>query len=531
MSTKYYIGVGGTGARIAEALLHICAAGLGPDQLGIILVDPDDSNGNLDRTKRLLGSYLDARQKMRDFTGASGFFRTELVTPKAASDVVWKIFADRNVTLASRVNYDNLKSIGSPMAGLMEVLFSEQELKTPLNEGFRGHPSIGAVIMSNVDVHEDPWAWILDRLASAPDRPKEFDVFLAGSVFGGTGAAGVPTFGAPKMLKQRTGAVLGGGTRPASKVRLGSALVLPYFVFDINERTRELEQKGQMFKRPEDFPLATRVALEYYAMQYDSRGLAFDDVYLLGDSLMQSVGTFGEGSTRQENRAHYIELAGALAAIDFFQSGSSTLSDTTSFLTAARDTTTIDWSSLPVTRVDSRVDALQEEVELRMAAFATFAFALNTEGLPVLAARPADRLEAWYQQSFKKPREQTLADPNSGLNRAAIESVAEFGTTFLQWVASLDDSASKVELFDRTKLFDYADGRRPTLLPRERNTIGTLLKSAPNEGMDRGQFHDELGRVAPLSAEAVGSGRFMYLFASAALTFCQRNYKLALPKS
>lgn len=534
MNTKYFIGVGGTGARIAEALLHVCAAGLGPDQLGIILIDPDDSNGNLDRTRRLLTGYLDARTRMKGFGGASRFFHTEIVTPTEPEDVVWRIFADRNVTLSSRINYDNLKSAGSPMANLMEVLFSEQELKTSLNEGFRGHPSIGAVIMSNMDESTDPWKWILERLANAPARPQEFDIFLAGSVFGGTGAAGVPTFGAPKMLKQRDGALIGRESPARSKVRLGGALVLPYFSFGL-EGTRELEAKGQMFKRPDDFPLATRVALEYYAAKYDavkqdgSRSLGFDEVFLLGDSLLQSVGTFGEGSTRQNNRPHYIELAGAFAALDFFREGDGTAKRETSFFTAGRTTAAVDWSSLPVSRRASQAKMMQGDVQLRMAAFATFAYALHTEGLPVLATRAKDRMESWYLKSFSKSAEQGDADPSATANRKSIEAVAEFGLTFLHWIANLDDPQSRVELFDRTRIFEYADNVAGAIIPAQRNTISSLVKSAtPGALSKKGQFVDALTRTSPFATEAAAAGRFLHLFAASALTFCEGNYALNL---
>src|ERR1041385_6511722 len=60
MVTNYFLGVGGTGARVAEALIHCCAMGFGPKDLFILLVDPDQGNGNLDRTVMLLKHYDEA---------------------------------------------------------------------------------------------------------------------------------------------------------------------------------------------------------------------------------------------------------------------------------------------------------------------------------------------------------------------------------------------------------------------------------------------------------------------------------------
>jgi hypothetical protein len=45
----YLIASGGSGAKVAEALIHLCGAGLGPDSLQILSVDTDDNNGNRSR--------------------------------------------------------------------------------------------------------------------------------------------------------------------------------------------------------------------------------------------------------------------------------------------------------------------------------------------------------------------------------------------------------------------------------------------------------------------------------------------------
>ena len=44
----YAIGVGGTGAKCLESLIHLSAAGMMPksDELHVLFVDPDTSNGS-----------------------------------------------------------------------------------------------------------------------------------------------------------------------------------------------------------------------------------------------------------------------------------------------------------------------------------------------------------------------------------------------------------------------------------------------------------------------------------------------------
>ena len=48
---NFIIGIGGTGAKCLEHLLHSCAAGLGPKNLWAGMVDQDEANGNVSRTK------------------------------------------------------------------------------------------------------------------------------------------------------------------------------------------------------------------------------------------------------------------------------------------------------------------------------------------------------------------------------------------------------------------------------------------------------------------------------------------------
>ena len=50
---NFIIGIGGTGAKCLEQLIHCCSTGLGPDQLWAGMVDQDEANGNVSRTKML----------------------------------------------------------------------------------------------------------------------------------------------------------------------------------------------------------------------------------------------------------------------------------------------------------------------------------------------------------------------------------------------------------------------------------------------------------------------------------------------
>jgi hypothetical protein len=64
----YLISAGGSGAKVAESLIHLCGAGFGPDSLGILSVDADDHNGN----RSLLESRPPAYQDCSKFNWSWG---------------------------------------------------------------------------------------------------------------------------------------------------------------------------------------------------------------------------------------------------------------------------------------------------------------------------------------------------------------------------------------------------------------------------------------------------------------------------
>jgi hypothetical protein len=59
------VAVGGTGAKVAEAIVHTAAAGLGVDRLLIGFVDQDSGNGNTSRGVETVRAYAAARSARR----------------------------------------------------------------------------------------------------------------------------------------------------------------------------------------------------------------------------------------------------------------------------------------------------------------------------------------------------------------------------------------------------------------------------------------------------------------------------------
>ncbi|AMR28314.1 hypothetical protein A0257_15275 [Hymenobacter psoromatis] len=515
MQENFLIGIGGTGSRVLEAFVHCCAAGFGPKgKVYLLLIDPDAGNGNLTRTKTLIEEYRRLRAAFkREETNAA--FQTEIVIPDGDAPFVWSIFDEADQTLKKYIGYTNLRSQDGPLADVADLLFTQSELDTKLNEGFRGHPSIGAVVMADPPMNEYPFKMLKDNMPSEAGAGR---VFLVGSIFGGTGAAGFPTLGADKVLKYNADLQTSlGGNR--SKVLLGGALVLPYFDFAVDNTKGET-----MFVTPQDFPMATKAALHYY----NDKQLAFDQYYFIGDSLAQKVGNFSTGTSTQENRPHYVELASALAAFDFFRQEQPKEGADKSYFIASRETPTVTWDQLPLSRYGDQLAGLRSDFRRDIGDFTLFCYTYLTVGHRHLdpANRSETKLASWYKDSFKGG-DSAKDDPTHGDNRALFGLMTSYARRYLRWITDLDDRAH-VQLIDSDKLLasQGADSKAvlPLKLPQEwKQNIGLLYRGQPG-GRDFDYYTASVlnnSEIKDYSQHA--ADRYLNIFFRAAKKFNQDN--------
>lgn len=78
----YFIGIGGSGAKVMESLTHLAAAGILPnvprqERLYVMSVDPDVGNGNLKRSSAALNN-LSVFQEL-GFGADTSLFKTEVI--------------------------------------------------------------------------------------------------------------------------------------------------------------------------------------------------------------------------------------------------------------------------------------------------------------------------------------------------------------------------------------------------------------------------------------------------------------------
>ena len=288
----YFVSIGGTGAKVMESLTHLCIAGLLPERerLYITAIDPDVGNGNLERTATALNNFA----VFQNFSVGNDtpLFKNKI---SIVRPFPWNP-SGHDKTLDDMLEFHH-QSRG--VAKLYEALYTRRERATTLNEGFRGHPSIGAAVLAKNFDDGTQWTTLTAQIEKSVGEGDSVKIFLAGSVFGGTGAAGLPTVA--RLLRNNLADY-------ADKISIGGVLILPYFSFTPTDVADEL------FARSENFLPNTKAALKYYA----ERENLFDATYFVGDSVLTPVGEFSVGSANQRNEAHIVELYAALAAIDFF---------------------------------------------------------------------------------------------------------------------------------------------------------------------------------------------------------------------
>jgi len=321
MSRCFIFAIGGTGSRVLRSLTHLLAAGVKPENntfdIVPIIIDPHHGNEDLQRAARMLDWY----KKVRKISNPNGFFSTNICTledlkadgPDKYDEKTTFTFKLRGSGDKFR-NYIGYGNMDQENQALVDLLFSGVSkdnrgedcdlLDIQMDIGFVGNPNVGSVVLNQI-VDSD----IFDSFARNFD-PDNDRIFIISSIFGGTGAAGFPC-----LLKNiREGK--GESSANLKQAKIGAVSVLPYF---------KLEKNDNSAINYSDFIAKTKSALYYYAKSVTGeKTRSVNVMYYIGDRPDKSY-TNDPGYGGQKNKAHFIELAGALAIINFLSMNSSDL--------------------------------------------------------------------------------------------------------------------------------------------------------------------------------------------------------------
>lgn len=351
-----FIAIGGSGTKVAEALVRLLAAGAPTrrdengyltsvgDSLQIWRVDPDRTSGAASALNRALEEYRTLQhvlQEQHQAEIASSHWAIDVESNVRHLDPL-QLREGSNGILSLRGILD-ASSDKKKAAPLLAAFYAEKDLDVELDRGFYQKPFIGSAVMSvfanSLEDDSSP-AGRKAGLTAFDSTPVNF--FLCGSLHGGTGACGVPVMG--RFLSARR-------KMKSWPWRVGGCLLAPYCVppqppfgalpegepIDTT-KVRDLakryanepaffgmtpEEKEKLvtqillgfYANPEDIEARARQGLTFYK---DHSADYFDELYLVGKPAPDKLTRWSNGGGSQENPSNSAEFVAALSALNFF---------------------------------------------------------------------------------------------------------------------------------------------------------------------------------------------------------------------
>lgn len=424
---NYFICIGGSGARVLRAVVHMAACGLiRLENLDVVLIDPDKDT----KTTTIAVDELKDYQEVTRIYGKNKHFRpfiTHFRQRENDSYIISPMAENVNTLL-------DLCRTEPETEEIMSWFFKEGELKQNLDKGFYARPAIGSVFFSNFknkDIEH-----LLETIIGALRNQEDVNLMFVGSVFGGTGASGMPTL--LKLLAEELEKEGRRGNELYRYLHTGAVFVLPYF--NVLDAETQIRKNGDIAIQIGSFTGNARQALYYYDAEqfYGSfttdNCRKFQNIYLIGQSSLDDVCEYAVGSAGQKNKAHIVELYGALAVGDYFgrvTEKKEAVEKEGIFVFAREDKIT--WKSFPIPFGYQEGDVRRYIVSfLRFCVFFTFfiyeelyeSIHNGLEGINVYGRRRFFRREQWYYR--------LINEKDDGL-KGNMNTIRAYCVDFLKW--------------------------------------------------------------------------------------------------
>jgi hypothetical protein len=422
---KIVIGVGGAGTKSLEAFLYLMAAGVGiDDEVRIGIVDQDQTNGSGNAAEKTIADYIQLRRTLRsqsgDYLGASALLSGAIQYDPAKSK--WCPAVSNDETLSKLLGYpteqdENLRDL---FGSLFEP--SARELGLPLNEGFRGRPFLGAAVMTHrarqaIDANEGLWGDIKQLIED--QQVSDVHCVLVGSIFGGTGASGIPTIA--KQLRDMPAA-------KGKKVRISAVLLLPYFSY-ADEGTGKSpgadDGNGKVSARSAESLSRAGNALRYYGeiVREDVVPL-FDTAYLVGWQPAVQLQHPSDGGPDQKNPPMIVELLAGLGISRLLSLDGEAATRSGFSLLGRSEKNSFSWADLPELASGGRARE-------RLRQFTRFCLAYRYFYSAAMHGEP--HLDLWRERA----RHELRLDFRTQETNGTLDALAAFCGRYLQWIAAL----------------------------------------------------------------------------------------------
>lgn len=325
MAKEFFVmGIGGTGMRCIESLIHLCAMGMFDDTtIHLLALDTDKNNGNFSRLKEVKEAYLNAKNldKANRMPLKDSFFSADLKYYEFSPNY------EKKSTFKEVFSYSDTKYNNPDATDLADLVLTEDVEDFNLRHGYRARTHLGSMMMYH-SIIEAAKARIQNELkeflsalitASNNGNPK---VFILGSVFGGTGASSIPII--PQAISKAAEIVSNGAANVLRSAYFASTLLTAYFSFKAPSAEELKNQK--IIATSDKFSLNSQVAMMFYEDDSTVKN-TYQRFYMLGtdgqnwnpmvrekEKVTQTI----TGGGDQKNDSHYIELMAACAALDFY---------------------------------------------------------------------------------------------------------------------------------------------------------------------------------------------------------------------
>lgn len=300
MKKVFVFCIGGTGLRVMKSITMLMAGGMSTNGYTVIPIILDPHLGLKERGN--LNTLLDSYQKVynnsiqiSDGSGETlpplnGFFNSPILRLHQL-DQKNSSYEDGSFGSEFKKYIQSEKLSNNDInRNLISTLFSSRNLDSKLDEGFRGNPNVGTVVLGNL-IEESEWYKAFSRHCEGGDR-----AFIISSIFGGTGASGFPLM--ELKIKQST-------SDTVKSMTLGAVTVLPYYgLRDPEKSNSNIDSKN--------FYTKTKAALSYY---HDH--ILSDYLYYAGETALKAI--YDNNEAEQKDAANFVELVAATALFDFLK--------------------------------------------------------------------------------------------------------------------------------------------------------------------------------------------------------------------